>query len=79
MFGRKAAAEVIRDKDMKPEMLVERVVSINTSFTLLESMAAAARSFAKPQAAQEIAAEVINIAQKNRAKTNKRRHEGASI
>jgi UDP-N-acetylglucosamine--N-acetylmuramyl-(pentapeptide) pyrophosphoryl-undecaprenol N-acetylglucosamine transferase len=79
MFGRKAAAEVIRDKDMKPEMLVERVVSIITSFTLLESMAAAARSFAKPQAAQEIAAEVINIAQKNRAKTNKRRHEGASI
>ena len=79
MFGRKAAAEVIRDTDMKPEMLVERVISITTSSTLLESMAAAALSFAKPQATQEIAAEVINIGQKNRAKTNKRRHEGASI
>jgi len=42
-------------------------------------MAKAALSFAKPQAAQEIAAEVMNIAQKNRAKTNKRRHEGANI
>lgn len=79
MFARKEAAEVIRDADMKPEMLVERVVSIITSSTRLESMAAAALSFAKPQATQEIAAEVINIAQKNRAKTNKRRHEGASI
>ena len=79
MFGRKMAAEVIRDAEMKPEMLVERVISIIASSTRLESMAKAALSFAKPQAAQEIAAEVMNIAQKNRAKTNKRSHEGANI
>ena len=79
MFGRKTAAEVIRDAEMKPEMLVERVISIIASSTRLESMAKAALSFAKPKAAQEIAAEVMNIAQKNRAKTNKRRHEDANI
>ncbi|GAC1344125.1 MAG: undecaprenyldiphospho-muramoylpentapeptide beta-N-acetylglucosaminyltransferase [Ktedonobacteraceae bacterium] len=79
MFGRKAAAEVIRDADLKPEVLVERVKSILASNTLLTSMAEAAQSFAKPDATQEIAAEVIKIASKKLAKTQKHTHEGASI
>jgi len=62
MFHRRNAAEVIRDEDLKSQILVERVISILTSSTLLTSMAEAARALAKPQATQEIAAEVIKIA-----------------
>src|SRR5229473_6847516 len=69
MFGCKAAAEVIRDADLKPEVLVERVKSILASDTRLKSLAEATRSFAKPDATQEIAAEVIKIASKKLPKT----------
>lgn len=62
MFRRKNAAEVIRDEHLKLQILVERVISILTSSTLLTSMSEAARALAKPQATQEIAAEVIKIA-----------------
>ncbi|MDQ6644685.1 MAG: undecaprenyldiphospho-muramoylpentapeptide beta-N-acetylglucosaminyltransferase [Chloroflexota bacterium] len=79
MFGRKDAAEVIRDADLKPEILVERVKSIIASPARLESMTIAALIFAKPEATQEIAAEIVKIAQKSRAKAKKKRHEGASI
>src|SRR5207237_3470581 len=56
MLGRRGAAEVIKDSDLKPQLLVERVKSIITSITLLASIANAASAFAKPQATQEIAA-----------------------
>jgi UDP-N-acetylglucosamine--N-acetylmuramyl-(pentapeptide) pyrophosphoryl-undecaprenol N-acetylglucosamine transferase len=62
MFGRKAAAEVIRDGDLKPQVLAERVKFILSSSTRLEAMAEASRSFAKPQATQEITAELVKIA-----------------
>ncbi len=62
MFGRKQAAEVIKDSDLKPVLLVERVKYIITSNTLLESMTNATRTFARPQATQEIAAEIVKIA-----------------
>jgi UDP-N-acetylglucosamine--N-acetylmuramyl-(pentapeptide) pyrophosphoryl-undecaprenol N-acetylglucosamine transferase len=62
MFGRKQAAEIIKDSDLKPQLLVERVKYTIASHTLIESMANAARSFAKPQATQEIAAEIEKLA-----------------
>ncbi len=62
MFERKAAAEVIKDQDLKPQVLVERVKYILSSSTSLEAMAEASRSFAKPQATQEITAELVKIA-----------------
>ncbi len=62
MFKRKAAAEVIKDSDLKPQVLVEQVKRSLSSSTLLEAMAKAARSLAKPQATQEIAAEIVKIA-----------------
>jgi UDP-N-acetylglucosamine--N-acetylmuramyl-(pentapeptide) pyrophosphoryl-undecaprenol N-acetylglucosamine transferase len=62
MFGRKQAAQVIRNDDLQPQVLVERVVSIMSSNTLKETMANAALALARPQAAQEIAAAVIQIA-----------------
>ncbi|HKV00807.1 MAG TPA: undecaprenyldiphospho-muramoylpentapeptide beta-N-acetylglucosaminyltransferase [Ktedonobacteraceae bacterium] len=62
MFGRNKAAQVIKDSDLKPRVLIENVKSILASSTLLETMANAARSFAKPDATQEIAAEAVKIA-----------------
>jgi UDP-N-acetylglucosamine--N-acetylmuramyl-(pentapeptide) pyrophosphoryl-undecaprenol N-acetylglucosamine transferase len=62
MFERKAAAEVIKDHDLKSRELVERVKCILSSSTRLEAMAAASNSFAKPQATQEITAELVKIA-----------------
>jgi UDP-N-acetylglucosamine--N-acetylmuramyl-(pentapeptide) pyrophosphoryl-undecaprenol N-acetylglucosamine transferase len=62
MFKRKAAAEVIKDSDLKPQVLVELMKRSLSSSTLLEAMAKAARSLAKPQATQEIAAEIVKIA-----------------
>src|SRR2546425_1200528 len=50
MFGRKQAALVILNDDLKPEILVERVKSILTSSTLLEAMSQAVSEFAKPEA-----------------------------
>lgn len=62
MFERKQAALVIRDIALKPELLVERVLSVLASHASLQSMADAARSFAVPDATQRIADEVIKIA-----------------
>jgi UDP-N-acetylglucosamine--N-acetylmuramyl-(pentapeptide) pyrophosphoryl-undecaprenol N-acetylglucosamine transferase len=62
MFGRMRAAEVIKDSNLKPQLLVERIKYAIASDTLIESMANAARSFAKPQATQEIAAEIVKLA-----------------
>jgi UDP-N-acetylglucosamine--N-acetylmuramyl-(pentapeptide) pyrophosphoryl-undecaprenol N-acetylglucosamine transferase len=66
MFGRKQAALVVRDIDLKPEVLVERVLSVLASRATLQSMAEAARSFAAPEATQYIADEVITIAKRGR-------------
>lgn len=75
MFGRRAAAEVIRDAEMEPGKLAELVEAISGSQARLQSMMEAALTLAKPDATREIAAEVVKIAQV--AKTKK--HKGASI
>ncbi len=62
MFGKKQAALVIRDMDVKPETLVDRVIRILLSDAQRETMAAAARAFAMPEATQAIAAEVLKMA-----------------
>ncbi|HET9919241.1 MAG TPA: undecaprenyldiphospho-muramoylpentapeptide beta-N-acetylglucosaminyltransferase [Ktedonobacteraceae bacterium] len=72
MFGRQQAAQVIRDDDLKPEMLVTRVMSIILSNTLLESMAHAAGDVAKPDATRAIAAQIVSLTnvQKDEQGTN---------
>lgn len=72
MFGRQQAAQVIRDDDLKPEMLVTRVMSIILSNTTLESMAHAAGDVAKPDATRAIAAQIVSLtnAQKDEQGTN---------
>ena len=79
MFGRSGAAQVIKDADLKRELLVDRVKSIFTSNTLLQSMAEAVRTFARPDATQDIVAEVVRIASTKSANTQKQNHEVVSI
>ena len=79
MFGRSGAAQVIKDTDLKRELLVDRVKSIFTSNTLLQSMAEAVRTFARPDATQDIVAEVMRIASMKSAKTHGQKHEVVSI
>lgn len=62
MFERKGAALVIHDLEMKPGLLIERIMNALSSHNLLQKMAQAARSLAKPEATQEIAAEIMKIA-----------------
>jgi len=62
MFERRAAAEVIKDQDLRPEELVKRLKQVLSSSSRLEAMAEASRSFAKPQATQEITEELVKIA-----------------
>ena len=64
MFGRKQAAIVILNDDLKPEILVERVKSILTSSILLEAMSQAVSEFAKPEATQDITKEIVKIAKR---------------
>ncbi len=68
MFGGKQAAIVVRDIDLKPEILVARVLSVLASRASLQSMAEAARSFAAPDATSRIADEVIKIAKRGQHK-----------
>lgn len=62
MFERKSAASVIADNELKPEILVERVLSILASKTQIAAMAQAASTFAKPDATQDITEELVRIA-----------------
>ena len=77
MFGRKQAALVIRNGDLKPEILVKRVKYILTSSTVLQQMAEVVRNFAKPEATQAIVETVVQMAQGAVKRTPKR--EGISI
>jgi UDP-N-acetylglucosamine--N-acetylmuramyl-(pentapeptide) pyrophosphoryl-undecaprenol N-acetylglucosamine transferase len=62
MFSRLGAAEVIRNDDLKPELLVERVKAIIASPGRLQAMSEAARGLAKPDATAEIVEMLIKIA-----------------
>jgi UDP-N-acetylglucosamine--N-acetylmuramyl-(pentapeptide) pyrophosphoryl-undecaprenol N-acetylglucosamine transferase len=61
-FGGKQAAEVIRDGDLQPDVLVERVDHVMTSPACLLSMANAVRTFAKPMASRDIVETIVKLA-----------------
>jgi UDP-N-acetylglucosamine--N-acetylmuramyl-(pentapeptide) pyrophosphoryl-undecaprenol N-acetylglucosamine transferase len=77
MFESQQAGVVIRDIDLKPETLVERVNSIIASPTRLQAMAEATGSLAKPTATQEIAEAIVKMAKGPVEKTPE--HEVLSI
>src|SRR5256885_17226153 len=60
MFGRKMPAEVIRDAEMKPEMLVERGIFIIASSTRLKSRSEAAPPLAAPKVGMWTRAEALD-------------------
>jgi UDP-N-acetylglucosamine--N-acetylmuramyl-(pentapeptide) pyrophosphoryl-undecaprenol N-acetylglucosamine transferase len=62
MFARKQAGQVLKDAELEPRLLAEKIQYIMTSPALLASMAAAAGAIGKPQATEEIVAEVMKIA-----------------
>jgi UDP-N-acetylglucosamine--N-acetylmuramyl-(pentapeptide) pyrophosphoryl-undecaprenol N-acetylglucosamine transferase len=62
MFERQRAGVVIKDVDLEPKLLAERVNYIMNSPELLASMMEASRSLARPEATQEIVNELIKIA-----------------
>jgi UDP-N-acetylglucosamine--N-acetylmuramyl-(pentapeptide) pyrophosphoryl-undecaprenol N-acetylglucosamine transferase len=62
MFARKEAAVVIKNADLTPETLTERVQAILSSPTQLATMAQAVSSFARPQATQDITREIVKLA-----------------
>ncbi len=66
MFGRKKATDVLRDADLSPQILVEQVAALMSSKERLQEMADAALTLAKPQATQEIAAVVAQIAKERK-------------
>jgi UDP-N-acetylglucosamine--N-acetylmuramyl-(pentapeptide) pyrophosphoryl-undecaprenol N-acetylglucosamine transferase len=76
MFSRQNAAEVIRDEDLKREILLDRVISTIASNARLQSMAEATATFAKPEATQAIVATVVKMAQAKQAKLSKPASEG---
>lgn len=62
MFGRQQAAQVIRDDDLTPEVLLDRVITVLSSRSSLEAMAQAAGQLAKPEATREIALHIMTLA-----------------
>ena len=61
-FARRQAAEVIRDEAFKPEIFVEYARNILTQPARVERMVNGLRSFARPEATQEIVQAIIKIA-----------------
>jgi UDP-N-acetylglucosamine--N-acetylmuramyl-(pentapeptide) pyrophosphoryl-undecaprenol N-acetylglucosamine transferase len=61
-FARRQAAEVIRNEALQPEIFVERVRNIITQPAHMEQMINGLRSFARPEATQDIAQAVVKMA-----------------
>ncbi|MEO6889789.1 MAG: undecaprenyldiphospho-muramoylpentapeptide beta-N-acetylglucosaminyltransferase [Ktedonobacteraceae bacterium] len=68
MFERHGAAQVIRDANLKQDVLVDRALTILANAALLHSMEQATSALAKLNATREIAAAVIKIAGMKTAK-----------
>ncbi len=77
MFGRQGAADVMRNSDMKPQLLIERVRYIISTPASLNAMTAAVSSFAKPEATREIGELVVNVAKSMPKQTMM--HEGINV
>src|SRR5262249_26126767 len=61
MFERKKAGQVLKDIDLKPKLLAERVKHIMNSPDLLTLMKDAVRALARTEATQDIVAELLKM------------------
>jgi UDP-N-acetylglucosamine--N-acetylmuramyl-(pentapeptide) pyrophosphoryl-undecaprenol N-acetylglucosamine transferase len=73
MFGQKKAAEVIRDTDLSPEILAQRVQECINAPEHLQTMAQAAGSMAKPEATREIVQAIASLARTAETATEQHR------
>ncbi len=73
MFGQKKAAEVIRDTDLSPEILAQRVQECINAPEHLQTMAQAAGSMAKPEATREIVQAIASLARTAETTTEQHR------
>jgi UDP-N-acetylglucosamine--N-acetylmuramyl-(pentapeptide) pyrophosphoryl-undecaprenol N-acetylglucosamine transferase len=73
MFEQKKAAEVIRNADLSPEILVQRVKECITAPQHLQAMAQAAGSLAKPEATREIVQTIASLAHTGETATEQHR------
>ena len=76
-FSKAHAADVIRNVDLKPELLVDRVQYIVNSPAQLIAMSNALRDFARPQATQQIVETIVKLARKTPLITPE--HEGMNV
>jgi len=63
-YARSGAALALVEENLAPNFLKDRIFSLLADPAQLAKMSAAAKAFAKPQAAQQIAQEILNIAKK---------------
>ena len=68
---------MIRNVDLKPELLVDRVQYIVNSPAQLIAMSNALRDFARPQATQQIVETIVKLARKTPLITPE--HEGMNV
>lgn len=59
-FGARNAAVVIEEKNLSPEILLNKIVNILNDLEKYENMAQAMKSLAKPQATQDIVSDIIH-------------------
>lgn len=76
-FSKAHAADVIRNIDLKPELLIDRIQYIVNSPAQLIAMSNALRDFARPQATQQIVETIVKLAHKTPLITPE--HEGMNV
>lgn len=76
-FSKAHAADVIRNVDLKPELLIDRIQYIINSPAQLIAMSTALRDFSRPQATQQIVETIVKLAHKTPLITPE--HEGMNV
>ena len=64
-YARSGACEVIEEANLSPNLLVAEIVRLVSDQPKMEQMKKAAQSFARPEASESIAREILNIALKH--------------
>lgn len=62
LYAKTGAAEVLEEMNLKPHILLSEIDRLINNKAELNSMSEAAKKFAKPDAAEKIAKEIINLA-----------------
>ena len=61
-YAREGAAEVLEEENLTPHVLLDRIQKLLGDKARREKMSQAAKAFAKPDAAEKIALEILKLA-----------------